>query len=173
MTRPSNKVESSEAKVSKCFVKPAEYNGETFCTPEIPDEAQPVKLHCKNLEVVVDPTVLVEIESCSNDMKFVANKAFVPYPDADGTASKSFSNDSLARDSSREHSIVFVYSEPHSPSNASYNRDSSDVSLADTDIIKRRKRRKRRHKRLRFSRREFEHQPNCNNSWRVNKLMFR
>ena len=110
---PSNNVESSEEKVSNSFVKPAEYNGETFCTAETSNEAQPVKLPCKNLGVVIHPTVPVEIESCSNDMKFVANKEFVPYLDADGTASISFSNDSLVRDSFRGHSIVSVYSEPH------------------------------------------------------------
>ena len=96
----------------------------------------------------------------------ISNQSTKPVPvPSDVTASNSFDNHSLVRDISCEHSIVSVYSEPHSPSNASYNRDSSDASIADTW----RKRRERRHKRLRFSRRESEHQTNCDNSWRVNK----
>ena len=170
---PPNSIDK-EAKVSNSFVSPVEYNGETFRSEEISNQAtQLVPVPCETIEVVKDSLLPVEVESCRTDIKFSANRnASVPCLKGDDTASNSFSNDSLYRARPRKQSILPVDSEPDSPSNPRYYRDSSsDVSMADTDIRKRRKRRKRRHKRptIRFSRRESEHQPNCDNSWRINK----
>ena len=164
---PSSSVDR-KANYSDSFVNPVEYNRETFHKEEISDQAHPVRVPCENFEALVDSLFPVKVESCRTHIKFLSNRnAFMPFLEGDGTSSNS--NDSLYRARPCKHSILPVYSEHDSSSNVSYNRDSSDVSIADADIIKRRKRRKRRHKKLRFSRRESVYQPNCDISWRVNK----